>query len=141
MQPNKKLYFDKVPVVLFVTMESMKVHLEQANFDVLIGKYIHFLPPNLHDRFNDFTQQLLKSPETYVLLSLENWQFFSVGTKTPKPLEDLLKEIKNQIGVEKDTEKTDKLKQFGQRILWKWCEATFNYAFYAKIKVKGKYLM
>jgi hypothetical protein len=67
---------------------------------------------------------------------IENYEFFSLATKTPEPIADLLKEIENQTMV--DGKHYEMLVNLGRRIRWKWCEVAFNYAYYAVMQKEGK---
>jgi hypothetical protein len=120
-------------------MESMRTQLENANFDGLIKESAHLLPAAMRHHFANFTQQLLKLVDTNGSVFIENWEFFSLSTKTPKPLEELFKVIEKQMRVEHNEVAKKELEQFGRRIRWKWCEAVFNYAYYAQVPKKGKY--
>jgi hypothetical protein len=128
-----KIYYGEVamPLFRFAKMDSLRTQLERANFNAIIEKDIHLLPTNLHQSFNNFTEKLLESEEMYLIVSPENWKFLALGLKSPIPLEKLLKAIDNQIKVEKDTDKKEMLKTFGRRILYKWCQAVFDYLFNA----------
>jgi hypothetical protein len=121
-----------------VEIESMRAHLEKANFDALIKRRRNLLPKSVQRRFNNFTQKLLKSKDTtYFFVLIENWEYFSVATKTPMPIVELLAEIEAQIQGEHKEIRKKELEQFGRRIRWKWCAAAFNYAFSAKIQKDG----
>jgi hypothetical protein len=127
-----------LPAIVFYQMESMRTHLENANFDELIQKSVHLLPADVRHQFNNFTQQLLKLIDTNVCIFAENWEFFSLSAKTPKPMEELFKVIEKQMRVEPNEVNKKKLQQFGRRIRWKWCKAAFNYAYYAHLEKNGK---
>jgi hypothetical protein len=71
---------------------------------------------------------------------IENWEWFSLNTRTPKPMDNLLKEIDNLVRAKKYSGKKQKLAEFGRRILWKWCEAAFKYAYYYEVAKSGNYV-
>jgi hypothetical protein len=135
---SSKIYLDVVPTNFKVEIGSIRAHLEKANFDALIKTSGHLLSNRVQKRFAKFTQKLLiNSKETYFFVLIENWEYFSVATKTPKPIVELLAEIEAQIQGEHKEIRKKELEQFGRRIRWKWCAAAFNYAFYAKIQKDG----
>jgi hypothetical protein len=68
---------------------------------------------------------------------IENWEWFSLNTRTPKPMDNLLKEIDNLVRVEKDKKKKIQLTELARRIRYKWCEAAFKYAYYYEVGKAG----
>jgi hypothetical protein len=138
---DRKINFRGDPAVLFVKMDLMKTQLLDVKFDKLIKENELLLPANVRRNFNNFTQQLLCDKEENVFLFIENWEWFSLNTRTPKPVNKLLKEIEKHMGSEKNSKKKKrKLAEFGRRIRWKWCEAAFKYAYYAEVEKNGNFL-
>jgi hypothetical protein len=72
-----------------------------------------------------------------VFVFIENWEFFSLATKMPKPIAELLKEIEHQTMIEKNPVHKKLLVKIGRRILWKWSEAAFNYTYYNEMQREG----
>jgi hypothetical protein len=122
-------------------MESMRAHLEKANFDRLIKNSVHLLPPIVHDLLDNFTHKLLAMEDSNQFVFIENWEWFSLSAKTPTKMEELFEIIKDEIRDAEgnnDKKKVLDLEQFGRRIRWKWCEAAFNYAYHAEVGKNGK---
>jgi hypothetical protein len=54
-------------------------------------------------------------------------------------MDNLLKEIDNLVREEKDKKKKMQLTEFARRIRYKWCEASFKYAYYYEVGKAGNY--
>jgi hypothetical protein len=120
-------------------MQKMRTELLAANFDKIIEKSVKLLPADLHDGFQNLTQKLVDSEEANEFVFTENWAFFSLSAKTPKPLEALFKAIEQQKKHAGSNEKAKELlEQFCRRLRFKWAEAIFNFVYNDKVKQGGK---
>jgi hypothetical protein len=129
---------EPLPSRIPLKMKDMQTQLTAAKFDELIGENIELLPENVRNGFQGFTKQLIDSDEANEFVMLENWEYFSLSAKTPKPLEALYNAIEQQTEKKGNNEKTKHLKEFDRRLRWKWAEAVFNFAYNAEVEKEGK---